>query len=406
VGMGPLPALLFFLWLQADHAEEGRKAIEANNFAAAAEHYQKAVDADPKDWASRFHLGLALSFLNKDAEAVTVYRKVLEDKPGLYQAELNLGILLLKQKSADALPLLESAASKEPKKYPPVFYWAEALSQSGDPAKAESAYKAALELQPNSAEASVGLGRLYARQGKLDQADPLYRQAAQSDPEFKRALLELAAHYERAKQSDKAVALYKEFPEDAGARERSGELLLEAGKAADAIPELENAFKQSPTNANRLALAMAYLKAKLPVKGMPLLQQAVAAEPNHYELRMFYGRGLRDQRNFQAAAQEFFKATQLKPDSKEAWNELAAMLISLENYPQGIAALDKAHALGGEENPAYWFFRALALDHLKDYKQAMPAYQKFLSLSEGRHPDEEFKARQRIKVIQKELNKR
>jgi len=405
--MGPLPALLlFFFWLQADHAEEGRKALEANNFVLAAEHYQKAVDADPKDWASRFHLALAFSLLNKDAEAIAAYRKVLEEKPGLYQAELNLGILLLKQKSSDALPLLEAAAAKEPKKYPPVFYWAEALSMAGDVAKAEAAYKSALEIQPNSAEAAVGLGRLYAKQGNLEQADPLYRKAAQTDPEFKRALLELASHYERAKQTDKAVALYKEFPEDAAARERSGELLLEAGKAADAIPELENAYKQSPSNANRLALAMAYLKAKQPVKGMPLLQQAVAAEPNHFELRMFYGRGLRDQRNFQSAAQEFFKATQLKPDSKDAWNELAAMLISLENYPQAIGALDKANALGGGDNPAYWFFRALALDHMKDYKQAMPNYQKFLSLSEGRFPDEEFKARQRIKVIQKELSKR
>jgi hypothetical protein len=36
----------------------------------------------------------------------------------------------------------------------------------------------------------------------------------------------------------------------------------------------------------------------------------------------------------------------------------------------------------------------------------MPNYQKFLELSGGKFPDEEFKARQRIKVIQKELSKR
>src|SRR5262245_45646902 len=103
------PALLLAFFLQADPAAEGRKALEANNFALAAEHYQKAVDANPKDWASRFHLGLALSFLNKDTEAIAAYRKVLEDQPGLYEAELNLGILLLRQKSPDAVKLLESA---------------------------------------------------------------------------------------------------------------------------------------------------------------------------------------------------------------------------------------------------------------------------------------------------------
>src|SRR5215813_13808626 len=77
------PALLLLFLLQTDHAAEGRKALEANNFALAAEQYQKAVDADPKDWASRFHLGLAFSFLNKDTEAIAAYRKVLEDQPGL-----------------------------------------------------------------------------------------------------------------------------------------------------------------------------------------------------------------------------------------------------------------------------------------------------------------------------------
>src|SRR5262249_26521154 len=153
-------------------------------------------------------------------------------------------------------------------------------------------------------------------------------------------------------------------PEDAAARERLGELLLESGKAGDAIPELETAYTQSPTNANRLALAMAYLKAKQPVKALPLLEQAVASEPNHVDLRLFYGRALRDQRSFQAAAQQFWQATKLQPDSKDAWNELAAMLISLENYPQALVALDKAQALGGAENPAYHFFRALVYDHM------------------------------------------
>lgn len=404
--MAYLPVLLLAFFFQTDHAAEGRKALEANNYGAAAEHYAKAVEADAKDWPSRFHLALALSFLNKDEEAITSYRKVLESQPGLYEAELNLGILLLKQKNAEAAKLLASAASRKPKEYRPVFYLAESLTVAGEFAKAEAAYRTALEIQPKSADAALGLARTLAKQNRLGEAEELYRQAAGNDPELKRFLLELAASYEQTKQPEKAIIIYRDFPEDAAARERLGELLLEGGKAADAIPELERAYSQSPSSANRLALATAYLRTKQALKALPLLEQAVNAEPGNLELRLYYGRALRDQRNFSAAAAQFFKATQLKPESKEAWNEFSGMLILLEDYPKALAALDKAQALGGAENPAYWYFRAIVLDRMKDYKQALPNYEKFLSLSQGKNSEEEFKARQRIRVIHKELGKR
>lgn len=397
--------LLLLAMLQSDPAAEGRKALEANQFAQAAEHYQKAVDADPKDWTSRFHLALSLSLLNKDAEAIAAYRQVLADQPGIYEAELNLGILLLRQKTAaEAEKLLSSAAGKKPKEYRPQFYLAEARAALDQSAPAEAAYRAALALQPKSAEAALGLGRILAKSAQWEEAEKHYRQAAE-DPEYRRALLELAAAYEQAKLQEKAVALYRLFPEDAAARERAGSLLLDGGKAGDALPDLEKAYQQSPTNANRLALATAYLRTKQAAKALPLLQQATQEEPNHLELRLYYGRALRDQRDFPNAAREFFRATQIKPDSKEAWNELSAMLISLENYPQALAALDKAQALGGGENPGYYYFRAIVLDRMKEYKLALPNYEKFLTMSQG-NPDEEFKSRERIKVIRKILNKR
>lgn len=405
--MAAAPAfLLWFALAQADPVAQGRKALDAGDWAAAAVWFEKALGADATDWAARFHLALAQSFLQRDAEAIANYRKVLEQKPGLYEAELNLGIVLLRQKStAEALPLLESAAQKKPKEYRPAFYLAEAYAARGEADKAEAAYRTALQAQPQSAEAAVGLARLLARAGRLAEADTLYRQASQADPEFRRALLELAGHYEQARQLDKAIALYREFPEDVGARERLGMVLMESGRPAEAIPELEKAFAQSPTTANRVALATAYVRTKQLEKATPLLEEAVAAEPNDVNLRLFFGRLLRDRRDFASAAREFFKATQLAPEQKEAWNELAGMLLLLENYPQALAALDKAQALGGDR-VAYLWFRAMALDRLKDYKKALASYEEFLSLSQGRHPEEEFKARQRIRVIQKELNRR
>jgi hypothetical protein len=39
-------------------------------------------------------------------------------------------------------------------------------------------------------------------------------------------------------------------------------------------------------------------------------------------------------------------------------------------------------------------------------KPAVDAYQHFLTLSQGKNPDQEFQARQRVRIMEKELEKR
>ena len=91
--------LLFaLLLLQTDYSAEGMKALQANNLDAAAEAFQKAIAADPSDYGAHFNLALTYSLAKQDAKAIPEYRKTLELKPGLYQAELNLGILLMRDR--------------------------------------------------------------------------------------------------------------------------------------------------------------------------------------------------------------------------------------------------------------------------------------------------------------------
>ncbi len=400
------PALLLCLLQNPDYAAEGLKALETGKYEQAAQLFTKAVEADPKDYAAHFHLALAQSFLGRDAEAVIAYRKTLELKPGLYEAELNLGIVLLRQKQApEAVALLESAAQKKPKETRPRLYLGQALLAIGESARAEQAFQAAAELDPKSAPAQLGLAQARARQNRLGDAAPHFRRAAELDSGFRDALLELAALHEKHQQSGEAIALYEQFPDNAGARERLAELLVAAGRPADALPHLEWVVQRSPSTANRVALALAYGRAKQPEKELALLELATQADPADLQLHMIYGRALRDRKNFAGAAREFYLVARAQPDALEAWNELSAMLVSLENYPQALAALDRVRALGGETE-GHHFLRAIVLDRLKDLKGALAAYRQFLALSQGKHPDEEFKARQRARILERELSKR
>lgn len=225
------------------------------------------------------------------------------------------------------------------------------------------------------------------------------------DSQYRGDLLELASLYEAQKQAPEAMAIYEQFPDNPGAQERLGELLLESGRPGDAIPHFQTAIGKSPTTGNRAALASAYVKNKEPDKALPLVQAILEAEPKNYDIRMFGGRILRDEHKYPQAAEQFYRATEIKPESVEAWSELATMLVLTENYPAALTSLDRVAALHAEK-PGHVYFRAIVLDKIKQLKPALESYQRFLAMSDGKNPNEEFKARQRVRIIERELSKR
>jgi len=399
-----MAALLFFQ--AVNPTSEGMRALDEGRYEAAADAFIKAIAADPSDYSAHFNLALAYSFLAKDLEGIAEYRQALQLKPGLYEAQLNAGILLLRQKKpSEAATLLEAAATQKPNEFRPRYYLAEARMATGDPAQAEQNYRAALDADGKSPGAHLGLARALAQQDKLTEASPHFLQAAQLDANYRDSLLELAALYEKKGETANAIEIYRQFPANPGVAERLGELLLESKQYGDAIPQLEQAYTQAPTQANRAALAVAYLFSRQLDKALPLLEKAVAAEPANYDLRLMYARALRDRKQYQPAAQQFNQAVKLKPDAAPIWNELGAVLYLADDYPPALEAFDRARQLG-ENTAGNAFMRAIILDKARQLKPALDAYKLFLSLSQDKNPDQEFQARQRARIIQRELDKR
>jgi tetratricopeptide (TPR) repeat protein len=385
--------------------EQGIQALDAQKFDTALDLLAKAIAADPQDYAAHFERGLAFSLQGKDAEAIDEYTRTLQLKPGLYEADLNIGISLLRvNKPADAIQHLTSASAQKPAEFRPLYYLGNAQLDAQHYAEAEQAYTKALAINPKSAPAEAALGQALAKQGKLKEAEPHYRQAAALDPSRKEVLVDLAAQYEAAQLPAEAIAIYREFSDDPTAQERVGALLLESGKPDEAVAPLEFAVAKSPTPANQLVLAQAYARTKQPAKAEPLAAQAIAKAPNDIELRMFYGLLLRDQRKFPTAAAQFQAVAQARPDSVPAWTELAGVLVMMEMYPQALTALDHVHELHAEI-AGHFFLRGMVLDRLHQPKDAMANYNQFLALSQGKNPDQEFQARQRVKTLEHEVKK-
>jgi Flp pilus assembly protein TadD len=181
--------------------------------------------------------------------------------------------------------------------------------------------------------------------------------------------------------------------------------MLAGKKTAEALPVLETAYSKDPTPANRAALAAAYVMNGQPDRGRPLLEAAVAAEPQSYELCMMYARALRDLKQYPAAANQFLEAAKLKPGDSKTWTELGSVLYMTGSFEPSLAAFDRARATG-DDSAGVWFMRAIILDKLRQLKPALEAYGKFLSLSGGKNENQEFQARQRSRIIQRELEKR
>lgn len=387
-----------------DYLAEGLKALDANQPAAAEPLLRKAVEAAPADIQAQFNLALVLGMQGKDAEAIAVYRKTLKLKPALYEADLNLGIILLRDKQpGDALPLLKEASETKPGEYRPQLFYAQALLDTGDFGQAEQHFRTAARVNPNAGAASLGIARSLLKQGKLTESATYFR-AASLDPAYKNALLELGSEYDKTGQNAQAIAIYREFPANAAATKRLTQLLLETNNALAAIPNLEAEVKRAPTTTNRMALIDAYRQTSQKDKAMEQLKLAVAADGSNFDLRMAYGRTLRDQRQFPEAAREFQAASALEPESVPALNELAGVLVLAGQYDDGLAALDRVRALG-KEIPGDLYLRAITLDKLHRNKPALEAYQQFLAAAAGKLPDEEFLARQRARIIEHELGK-
>jgi tetratricopeptide (TPR) repeat protein len=397
----------FFLGVLPDSnlQKTGLQALDHGDYAQAQQVFAQLASNDPKDYSAWFNLALAETGLKRDPDAIAHYKQVLALKPGLYEAELNLGILELRSHyPSDAVPLLQDAARQKPTAARPERYLGEALLAQGDFPAAQAAFEAAIKLDPKLSVAELGLGQAFMRQDKLDEALPHYQHAVSLDPANKSYLMEIATSLAKSNRFQEAADLFSQFPDDAAARETLGNLYLEMKRPADAVAQFEAAGRISPTPANQVALASAYLQNNQPELAQPILERALAANPNDFDLRMVVGRLHRDRREFPLAANLFVSAAALKPDSVKAWNEAASAFVMAEKYPEALAALDKVRALHAD-TPGDLFWRAMILDKLHQVKPALASYQQFLQASQGKFPDQEFQARQRSRILEKEANR-
>lgn len=122
------------------------------------------------------------------------------------------------------------------------FEQGEALEQQEDPASARAAYRRALEIDPEMADAYINLGRLVHEQGNATEAVRLYHVALQCVPDDPIAHYNLALALEDVRHTAAAVSHYQRAlhidPEFADAHFNLGRLLERLGRRSEAMRHL------------------------------------------------------------------------------------------------------------------------------------------------------------------------
>ena len=392
-----------------DLLDEAQHDIDSNQFEAALIPLQKFLAEKPDIAWAHFQLGYAYTALKRPDEARTEYERATTLDPKMFEAFLNLGILLSEKDPAAAVTPLRKAVDLLPAQSRPRFLLGHAQERSGDIPAAVESYEAALRLDPRDVETVIHLGNLYVGLKRYSDAETGFRAALELEPKSPQALLGLAQALDAQKKPE-AAAAYRDYlavqPETPGAESRAIHLLIEQKQYDAALAELDRADAGKPPTLDSLrSRADIQIAQKKWDDSIVTLRKAIALTPNDAELHGGLGRVYLQKRDFTSAEKELKAALQLDKNNLVYWKNLRTTYYLGGNFPATLAMQDwiaKVETPGAGE----WFIRALCYDKLNQPKPALEAYEKFLELDQDKNPDQVWQAQQRSKVLRRMLDQK
>lgn len=388
---------------------QAEDALEKKDFATAQPLLEKVVAANAANFQAWFDLGFLYNAQGKQAESISAYRKSVAAKADIFESNLNLGLMLAKAGDPDAEQFLHAATQLKPTAHVDEGLARAWLSlahviESTKPAEAVAAYQQVARLQPKDPEPHLSAGALLEKQGQTEQAEIEYKLALALDSKSADATVGLANLYMRGKKFPEAEELLRKLivmrPDDPNVHLQLGRVLATSGKLDDAVAELQAASKSTPDDpALHHELGDIYLNANKFDLAAAQYKPVVEATPKDFDLRMSYGRALLMLHNFPEAQNQFVEAAKLKPDSGDAYWQIAVSANGNKNYELAIRALD-ARAKFLPEIPMSYFLRATALDNLHIPKAAAENYHHFLEVANGKYSEQEWQARHRLIAIE------
>ena len=205
----------------------GRILLRKNDFDAAAAALGKAAQLSPGSAEAHAYLGTAYQYVRKTPEATAEYKKAVELAPSNLDYRTTYGLLLgiagqYEQGAAELKKVIASPGYKDEAAYVNLG-WIYRNMTPAQTQEAVAAYKKALEIDPKSVQAALGLGWAYSYSKSYDESIAAFQKAMQLDPDtageanngiawsffFKKDVAQAKAYMEKAQGTGRSDARLK-----------------------------------------------------------------------------------------------------------------------------------------------------------------------------------------------------
>ena len=260
----------------------------------------------------------------------------------------------------------------------------------GETLKAMRAAKAAIEQDPQNAEAHYLLGKAYLADKRNELAFKEYRSASRlgiegkniPETEFRETLAALFAEFHEAEEALKEyVLLIKNHPENPENYYRAGKLFASRNRADLAEQYLRKAVSLNPREGNyRFELGMFYYLAKRIKEAGGEFETALKLNPQNSQALLYMGKILKDSKDYSGALPYLEKASHDLDYKLRALVEIGSCYMSLKMLDKAIPELERAvNIIKKESDPDSLYaryFLAMCFEKSQDFTKAIVQWDK------------------------------
>ncbi|MGH9563406.1 MAG: tetratricopeptide repeat protein [Terracidiphilus sp.] len=385
-------------------------AIASADWKSAETKLSAYLTAHPTDSRALFDAGYAADAQGRLDDAAALYRRAIAANSNSFEAHISLGLLLARQqKFEEARPELLAATALDPGDAGPALKaraWRALarIDQATDPATASNDLLEALKLSAETPDDTLLAAELAENSGQSDAAEAAYRRVLAKDPHSIPAAAGLAHILIVRKQYPQAQTLLQSAlsstPDDPTLNAQLAAVLV-AEDDAGALPLLQKLHAAHPVDAVITRMLAQALAIAGDYGGSDRLYlHLLATDPGNADLLVAHGQNLVHQAQMLEGMNVFNKATEIDPANGEAWSGLAFAAFRNNRAEVTLHALTmRSRVL--PENTASLFLWAQAYDTLHQRQQAAVYYHRFLDKAQGKMPDQEWQARQRLLILEK-----
>jgi len=226
--------------------EQGRDAFYSGNLSRSRELLEGYLRIEPASLEARLYLARALVALQRNDEALSQIKQVLDQEPENDDALFFLSSLsaALSQKEFSRLYKLAPNSARVHQ------LMGQSLSLREEYEKAAVEFRKAIEVDPKIQEVYTELGDAERSLGRLNEASEHYQRALEMRPTDYRAAYGLGVCFRFQDELEQAEAQFRKTidlaPGYAPASLALGQVLIRKGEFEEAIPALQTAIKLEP----------------------------------------------------------------------------------------------------------------------------------------------------------------